>query len=90
MPKVLITPILQNPPGDKKRLRKIAGFFTCLVENRGVGVTTTLGLGEIFCYKGCYLHSGHYRGREFPCVVGISVSRVFRVILHIDSAIPYY
>ena len=56
----------------------------------GVGVTTTLGSGDFFSPKGCYLDSDHHRGREFPCVVGISVSRVFRVILHIELAIPYH
>ena len=57
---------------------EIIEVSACLIENLGVGVTTTLGPGDFFSPKGCYLDSDHHRGREFPCVVGISVSRIFR------------
>ena len=69
---------------------KIIKKFLCLVEILRIGVTTTLVPGEFIYPKGCFKHTNHHPGREFPCGVGISVSRVFRVILHIDLAIPYY
>ena len=91
----MITPILRKPVGRKKTRNfgdfgKIAKILTCLIENRGVGVTTTLGTSEFIYPNGCFKHTNHHPGREFPCGVGISVSRVFRVILHIDLAIPYH
>ena len=96
MPKVLITPILQKSIGLLKTtrilgdFREIAKFFTCLDKVRGVGVITILGIGKIISPKGCSKGIDHHRVREFPCVVGISVSRIFRVILHIELAIPYH
>ena len=95
-PKLAITPILRKPVGRGKTTRnfgdfgKIAKILTCLIENRGVGVTTTLGTSEFIYPNGCFKHTNHHPGREFPCGVGISVSHVFRVILHIDLAIPYH
>ena len=58
---------------------------------RGVGVITILGIGKIISPKGCSKGIDHHRGREFPCVVGISVSRIFRVILHIrdGNSLPF-
>ena len=70
--------------------REIIKFFNCLDKVRGVGVITTLGNGKIISPKGCSKGIDHHRGREFLCGMGISVSRVFRVILHIDLAIPYH
>ena len=64
---------------------KIIKILICLIENRGIGVTTTLGPGEFIYPNGCFKHTNHHPGREFPCGVPFSVSRVFRVILHIDS-----
>ena len=84
--------MIKNDPNFRD-FGKITKFFTCLdslVENRGVGVTTTLGPGDFICAKGCYLHLYHHRGREFPCGMAFSVSHVFRAILHRDLAIPYH
>ena len=96
MPKVLITPILQKSIGLTKTTRILGDFreiteiFTCLDKVRGVGVITTLGNGKIISPKGCSKGIDHHPGREFPRGMGFSVSRVFRVILHIDLAIPYH
>ena len=95
-PKVMITPTLRKPIKFKKTRRisgdfgKIVGFFTCLVEKRGVGVTTTLGPGEFICPEDYYLHTDHYLGREFRSLGTFAVSLVFSKILHIDSANPYH
>ena len=95
-PKLVITPILRKPVGRKKTTRnfgdfgKISKILTCLIENRGIGVTTTLGPGEFIYPNGCFKHTNHHPGREFPCGVAFSVSRVLRTILHIDLAIPYH
>ena len=69
----MITPILRKPVGRKKTTRnfgdfgKIAKILTCLIENRGVGVTTTLGTSEFIYPNGCFKHTNHHPGREFPC-----------------------
>ena len=53
----MITPMLRKPAKSLKTTRisghfgKIAGFLTCLVENRGVGVTTTLGPGDFLILR---------------------------------------
>ena len=84
MPKVLITPILQKSIGLSKTtqilgdFREIAKIFTCLDKVRGVGVITTLGTGKIISPKGCSKGIDHHPGREFPCGMGFSVSRIFR------------
>ena len=80
---------LENRP-NVSNFGKITKILTCLIENRGIGVTTTLGTSEFIYPNGCFKHTNHHPGREFPCGVGISVSRVFRVILHIDLAILYH
>ena len=96
----MITPPYQNNNSEilsnqKRRefqgiLAKSSDFFTCLVENRGVGVTTTLGPGEFICSKYYYLHTDHYLGRKFLSLGNNSLSRIFSKILHIDSVNPYH
>ena len=79
-----MTPTLQKSIGLLKTtrilgdFREIAKFFTCLDKVRGVGVITILGIGKIISPKGCSKGIDHHPGREFPCGMGFSVSRIFR------------
>ena len=88
----MITPILRKTVRLHKKTRNSGDFgeitknSICLIEIRRIGVTTTLGPSVGISAKDCYIHTGHHPGSEFRCGVGISVSRIFRWLLHMDLA----